>query len=51
MRRWLSKEDIKGFKKDKILAQGFSLSAKGVWDAVRQKKQLGAFLFGHKVGC
>lgn len=50
MRRWLTEEDITRFKKDRILAQGFSLSAKGIWDAIRQKKQLGVFLFGHKVG-
>ncbi|KAF3322872.1 Protein ROOT HAIR DEFECTIVE 3 [Carex littledalei] len=49
MRRWLSKEDITGFRKDRILALGFSLSARGVWDAIRQKKQLGVFLFGHKM--
>ncbi|KAJ4753508.1 hypothetical protein LUZ62_087913 [Rhynchospora pubera] len=49
MRRWFVQGDITEFKKDRILAQGFSLSAKGLWDAIRQKKQLGVFLFGHKI--
>lgn len=51
MRRWLSEENITGYRKDRILAQGFSLSARGVWDVIRQKKQLGGFLFAHRVSC
>ncbi|XP_078160408.1 protein ROOT HAIR DEFECTIVE 3-like isoform X2 [Carex rostrata] len=49
LRRWLSEEDITVFRKDRILAQGFSLSASGVWDVIRQKKQLGGFLFAHRI--
>uniref|UniRef100_A0A6V7QYN1 GB1/RHD3-type G domain-containing protein n=1 Tax=Ananas comosus var. bracteatus TaxID=296719 RepID=A0A6V7QYN1_ANACO len=40
LRNWFSKGGLAELRQDKVAASGFAFSAKGIWETIRQNKQL-----------
>uniref|UniRef100_A0A6V7QY43 GB1/RHD3-type G domain-containing protein n=1 Tax=Ananas comosus var. bracteatus TaxID=296719 RepID=A0A6V7QY43_ANACO len=40
LRNWFSKGGLAGLRQDKVAASGFAFSAKGIWETIRQNKEL-----------